>query len=198
MSTDSPSTSSSPAVTPPAATAGNKGTNWLGVIALVVVCLIFGSLGGAVAGGAAGYFLGAHAARSETAQATGGSRQRQIVPPQGWSDQWPQQNQPQIPNVAFYAQVESVVAGSPAEKAGIRVGDQITAVNGQQLTARRDLAQAISSNKIGDQVQLTIERNGAEDTIKVTLGEHPDKAGSAYMGLTYTMQTGIGSRYPSS
>jgi len=195
MSTD-PTVVTNPAPKP-------RRTNWLGIIALVLVCALLGSMGGAVAGGAAGYFLGQRAARSEIArtEAATPAPQRNVVPqptvpPQGRLFPWP--NQGRVPGASVYAQVESVVAGSPAEKAGVQVGDRITAVDGTQLSVRRDLAQAIGSHKVGDEVTLTIDRNGEQQSIKVTLGDNPNNAGHPYLGLTYTMVAGAGSRYPSS
>ncbi len=183
---------------------GNKGTNWLGIIALVLICTILGSLGGTLAGGTAGYFLGQRAARDQVASAESAApiqprqylRPQPIVPPQGGGNQWPEQMP--LPGVNVWAQVESVVSGAPAEKAGVQAGDQITAVDGTKLTARRDLAQAIGSYKVGDQVELTLVRDGTEQRLKVTLGENPDNAGQPYLGLTYRMATGGGNRYPSS
>lgn len=195
MSTD-PTVVTHPAPAP-------RRTNWLGIVALVLVCAMIGTLGGAFAGGAAGYFFGRRAARSEIAkvEASTPAPQRNTqpqptLPPEGWSLPWPRQGQ--VPNAAVYAQVESVVEGSPADKAGLQAGDRILEVDGTRLTLRRDLAQAITAHKVGDQVELTIDRNGNEQRIKVTLGENPDKPGTPYLGLTYTMAAGVGGRYPSS
>lgn len=183
----------------------HRRTNWLGIVALVLVCAIVGSLGGAVAGGAAGYFVGQRVARSELAQAQPAAtpapqqnvQPRPTVPPNRWGFPWP--NQGRVPGAAVYAKVESVVTGSPAEKAGIKAGDRITAVDGTKLTLRRDLAQAISSHKVGDQVELTIDRDGSQLTIKVTLGDNPDNTGHPYLGLTYRMVAGGGTnRFPTS
>ncbi|HOG48222.1 MAG TPA: PDZ domain-containing protein [Anaerolineae bacterium] len=181
-----------------------RGSNWFAIIALVLVCTILGSLGGTLAGGAAGYFLGRRAARHEVAQATPAARvlpapdsqPRQIVPPQGSDEEWPWQVP--LPGVNAWAQVASVAAGAPAEQAGIKAGDQITAVDGKALTLRRDLAQAIRSHKAGDQVELTLARDGEEMKVQVTLGENPDKAGVPYLGLTYSMAAGAAGRFPSS
>jgi len=179
----------------------HRKTNWLGIIALVLVCAILGSLGGAVAGGAAGYFVGRRVARSELAQAQtapapGYVVPRPTVPPNNRVIPWPDQGR--VPGATVYAEVQSVVSGSPAEKAGLKAGDRITAVDGTQLTVRRDLAQLISSHKVGDQVELTVNRNGNQETIRVTLGDNPDNAGHPYLGLTYRMVAGSGSRFPSS
>jgi S1-C subfamily serine protease len=71
------------------------------------------------------------------------------------------------------AVVGQVAPGSPAEKAGILPGDVITAVDGKQIQGESDLAQILSMHKPGDQVKLTIVRNGASMDVTVTLGTAP-------------------------
>jgi S1-C subfamily serine protease len=87
--------------------------------------------------------------------------------------------------------VIDVAAGGPAEAAGIRGpqqtvragrtlvdigGDIITAINGVALTGEQDLSVYLeSSTKIGDQVQVTLYRNGQQMTVTVTLGERPQQ-----------------------
>ena len=63
-----------------------------------------------------------------------------------------------IPEGAY---VLEVVAGSPAEKAGIQTGDIITSVGNTRLTGNNaELATAISSMKVGESVAVTIWRDG--------------------------------------
>lgn len=75
-----------------------------------------------------------------------------------------------LPQGAF---VQSVVSGSGAAKAGVRVGDVITAIDGQKITGRMSLAKIIISYKVGDKVTLSINRSGKELTLKATLAEAP-------------------------
>ncbi len=72
-----------------------------------------------------------------------------------------------IPEGAY---LQDVVAGSPAEKAGLRDEDIIIKFDGQKLTDDNDLAKSISKKKVGDTVSLTVWRNEKEEEIKVTLG----------------------------
>lgn len=72
-----------------------------------------------------------------------------------------------IPEGAYVA---SVVAGGPADKAGVAADDIVTKINGDKLTDTNDLAHVISGKKVGDQVTLTIWRNEKEMTKTVTLG----------------------------
>ncbi len=66
--------------------------------------------------------------------------------------------------------VESVTEDSPAEKAGIKEGDVITAFNGEKLTSATELTSLLNKCKEGDEVILTINRDGETQKIKVTLG----------------------------
>jgi S1-C subfamily serine protease len=87
------------------------------------------------------------------------------------------------------ALVQDVVDGSPADKAGIRAGDDtiafqgqanitaggdlVVAVDGKPLTREHDLADEISRHSTGDRVRLAVLRDGARRTIEVELGKRP-------------------------
>lgn len=74
------------------------------------------------------------------------------------------------------AAVKSVVENSPAEKAGIKVNDIITAVNGNEITGRSELSETISSCAVGDKLTLTVYRQGETLSIDVTVGEQTKSA----------------------
>jgi len=77
----------------------------------------------------------------------------------------------QVPQGAY---VVSVVAGSPAEKAGIQVGDIIYKIDGTALNdASGGVSKVVAGKKPGDTISLDIWRNGASTNIKVTLSESP-------------------------
>ena len=63
----------------------------------------------------------------------------------------------------------SVVKGSPAEKAGLKDKDIITAVNGVKIGSAGSLSTLIGEYKPGDTVKLTVIREGNETTVDVTL-----------------------------
>ncbi|MEZ5786795.1 MAG: Do family serine endopeptidase [Xanthobacteraceae bacterium] len=63
--------------------------------------------------------------------------------------------------------------GSPADKAGIRSGDVITAVNGEKMKDARTLARKVSNMPPGTRVQIDLIRKGDPMTITLTLGELP-------------------------
>jgi putative serine protease PepD len=70
--------------------------------------------------------------------------------------------------------VGAVSAGSPAEKAGLKVGDVIVALDGKQTTTSDDLGTQLAEHKPGQTVTLKVQRqSGATVTVKVTLGEYP-------------------------
>jgi Lon-like protease len=73
--------------------------------------------------------------------------------------------------------------GAPA--AGVlQVGDTIVAVDGQPVTSRDQLVQAVGARKPGDQVTLGIEDpNGNPRDTSVTLTNHPDKPGAGFLGV---------------
>ncbi|MCD7917615.1 MAG: trypsin-like peptidase domain-containing protein, partial [Clostridiales bacterium] len=69
------------------------------------------------------------------------------------------------------AYVNSVTEGSCAETAGLQAGDIITAVDGVEITSSAELIDAKSTHKAGDEMTLTVYRNGEYYTITVTLDE---------------------------
>ncbi len=65
----------------------------------------------------------------------------------------------------------SVEPGSPAEKAGLILGDTILGFNGQAVRHMDDLMVALTEEKIGSQVSVRVLRGGHIQEIKVTIGE---------------------------
>jgi putative serine protease PepD len=69
--------------------------------------------------------------------------------------------------------VDSVVAGSAAEKAGIQKGDIIQKVDGVDLNNGQTLAGQLELHEVGDTVTLSVLRGGNAQELKVTLGARP-------------------------
>lgn len=69
--------------------------------------------------------------------------------------------------------VVSVEAGSPAADAGLLEGDVITAINGETIDADQTLQSLLYTYQAGDEVSLTVQRDGDETALQVTLGERP-------------------------
>lgn len=70
--------------------------------------------------------------------------------------------------------VKEVTPGGPAEKAGVQVDDKIIAFNGVDVETFAELNYEKDKCKPGDTVTLTVERNGSELELKVTLGSSSD------------------------
>jgi Do/DeqQ family serine protease len=68
--------------------------------------------------------------------------------------------------------VGDVVAGSPAQRAGIRPGDVIREIDGQKVPNPNQLRNKISSMRPGTEVTVTVIRDKQEQKLKVKLGEY--------------------------
>lgn len=89
--------------------------------------------------------------------------------------------------MANAALVIQVYDGSPAEQAGIEVGDIILAIGGQSLKPGQDLRRLLNRFAPGDEVAVTIWDGSAEIDVEVTLGERPEGGNAPYLGLEYQM-----------
>jgi Do/DeqQ family serine protease len=69
------------------------------------------------------------------------------------------------------ALVNAVNPGSPAERAGVKRGDVITAINGGSVSDGNDLRNEVAQLPPGTSAKLTILRSGKEQTLDVTLAE---------------------------
>ncbi len=67
------------------------------------------------------------------------------------------------------AVIAEVVAGSPADDAGLEVGDQVVAVDGVPTPAPDSLVALVRSHAPGDEVDLTVVRDGATEELTATL-----------------------------
>ena len=69
--------------------------------------------------------------------------------------------------------IKSVEDFSPAEKAGLKAGDVIIKADGKSITTMDELNEIKNSHQIGDTMTLTVNRNGSDKDISVTLEETP-------------------------
>jgi len=145
----------------------------VGILVLGLVCCSLGL----VVGGAAGFSLGRATARPEA------TPEWEITVPVIPTPEFPPEVTP-VPGERPYlgiryvqrprgAEVQEVIPGSPAEEAGLRAGDLIRKVDGRAVNSSHPLADVLSAYRPGDRVVLTVEREGREIEIPVTLGRRP-------------------------
>ncbi len=82
--------------------------------------------------------------------------------------------------------VASVMEGSPAADAGLQHGDTITSLDGEPLGSAAALVEAVAAHEPGDRITLGVLHAGDETEVEleIRLGEHPEEAGKAYLGVT--------------
>lgn len=75
----------------------------------------------------------------------------------------------QVQDTVDGADIQMVQTGSPAEQAGLLVGDLVTTVNGTPVDSQNPLAVLIGGYAGGDPVEVGVHRNGVVQTVQVTL-----------------------------
>ncbi|MCX6763287.1 MAG: S1C family serine protease, partial [Candidatus Moranbacteria bacterium] len=63
----------------------------------------------------------------------------------------------------------AIIAGSPAQKAGLKINDIIIAINGEAVTLQKSLPDILYQYRSGNEIELTILRDGQEIKQKVQL-----------------------------
>jgi PDZ domain-containing protein len=81
------------------------------------------------------------------------------------------------------AEVESLIEGMPAQGV-LQVGDIIVAVDGQPIDTTSALIQAVTRHRVGDQVTLTIRREGQTQDLQVGTRSSPTEPGRPIVGVT--------------
>ncbi len=71
--------------------------------------------------------------------------------------------------------VGKVEKDSPAAKAGLQVGDIVTAADGEKIESTRDLVRAVRRKKDGETVKLDLVRDRSAKTLSVTVAEREDR-----------------------
>jgi serine protease Do len=67
--------------------------------------------------------------------------------------------------------VQNVTSGSPAEQAGLKIGDTITSVDGKEVKSGDELVADIASRKPGSKAKLNFVRNGKKQDTTVTIAD---------------------------
>src|SRR3954454_550769 len=74
------------------------------------------------------------------------------------------------------AEIADVTAGGPAEAAGLQPGDIIVAIDGKPVDEFGQVSQIVNQHKVGDQIDVRVDRGGGERSFHVTLGTRPKSA----------------------
>lgn len=69
------------------------------------------------------------------------------------------------------ALIADIVAGGPAERAGLRVGDVVTEFAGKPVDSPKTLGRLVAEQDSGSRVEMTVHRNGAVRELTVELGQ---------------------------
>jgi serine protease Do len=88
------------------------------------------------------------------------------------------------------ALVSQVAGGSPAEKAGMEVGDFITTVDGKRVENVNDLRNAVAAIEPESTVPVTVLRDGDKETLQVTIALQPEDMTAAFGGPSGPGSTG--------
>lgn len=82
------------------------------------------------------------------------------------------------------AAIMEVLEESPAAAAGLMTGDLITAAGETDITGLSDLADVVAAHNPGDDLDLTVSRDGETLTLNLTLGTHPEDEEKAFIGVS--------------
>jgi serine protease Do len=72
--------------------------------------------------------------------------------------------------------VAGVERGSPAARAGLKLGDTVLAINGERVDSSRIMVRAVAAVAPGQTVRVTLLRDGRPQEIAVQLGRRPATA----------------------
>ena len=73
------------------------------------------------------------------------------------------------------AVISEIVPNSPAEKAGLRVGDVITKFNDRTITQFQELVEQVGNKRSGDEVSLEVQRGEEKLNFKLKLATRPEE-----------------------
>jgi serine protease Do len=75
-------------------------------------------------------------------------------------------------------EIENIISGGPAEKAGLKEDDVLLTFNGTSLNSPQQLYELVNAQKPGDKAAITYKRNGKKKKLSVVLGEKTEKVAS--------------------
>lgn len=78
---------------------------------------------------------------------------------------------------------DQIVSDTPADGL-LKPGDQLTEVNGKQVSGQNDVTAALENTRPGQEIELTYKRGGQQPrTVNATLGRHPDGKQQGFLGV---------------
>lgn len=169
------------------------------VVGLVTaVGLVLSCVAGALAGGVAGFLTGQRQARiagrtlDSALQELQGQYEWQMPwwedlpsPGEGSEELEPSPGLDRFPSGLQGALIVDVVSGTPAEEAGLIVGDIILSVDSVPVDSDHRLPDVITLFRPGDQVTITFWRAREERSIQIRLAAHPENEEQAYLGVFF-------------
>jgi serine protease Do len=72
--------------------------------------------------------------------------------------------------------VRGIVAGSPAEQSGLKAGDIITSLGGEEVNSIQELTRVLYASEVGEPLEVTYVRDGQSQTVTVITTETPPPA----------------------
>ncbi|WP_394824539.1 redoxin domain-containing protein [Pendulispora albinea] len=90
--------------------------------------------------------------------------------------------------------VNKVIPGSPAQKGGLRDGDRLVRIDTAKVSSPDDVQRVVGSHTTSDVVNVTVVRDGAETTLRVTLAPRPsadDQKRMEFVGKPAPVWSGV-------
>ena len=164
------------------------------VVAIVgLVAVLFSCAAGAFAGGVAGFLIGreqGEVAAQRVLEEGLGAMPFHMEEPMPWpEDPSMPRPMPERPTQVAGALVVEVMAGTPADRAGLQVRDVITAIDRTPIDAQHALADVLRQYRPGDLITVHFVRGDAEQSVQLELAAHPNNAQQPYLGVLHQMRT---------
>lgn len=84
-----------------------------------------------------------------------------------------------VPEGSYYGAeggifVEEIVMNGPAYNAGFKLGDKLISMDGVEIKETGDIIKVRDSHKVGDTIEVVVERDGKEMTLSLTIADSAD------------------------